>query len=566
MPNSIARTGSRLWLVGSLFFVLFRALPNLSYPIGRDQASFLVIGEGLLRGQRLYRDLWDNKPPGIFAIYASLEKPFGHVMWSLGVFDILWLLAISYCVFRFTAHYLGPSAAAIAVVVNGAWHCSFGYTNAVQPECFVMLLVFAGYFLVTAEGRWQPARDLLAGICLGGAFWLKYNALLFVPFLALFPYVDWRGFDLRPRQLRLLAPWRAWLARVAVLFAGFLMALAVVVGYFHLTGSWAAFKEVQLEVLPRYGMMAPKMIPRFWVIETGRALYWVGGWTWAATGAAFLLAEDGDLSRLLPILATTALGCAVTVSQLRFFPYTFETCFPLFAASWGYLGLKAYEGLKQSTPGSRRRWMTRLLVGGALTVIVVGPVRKEVTAIADRYRDLAWWRRDPRDFFVHYPAIRSTVENLDGQLPVIDSLRRLSRPGDGVFIWGTAPLIYYMTGLRPPTRFVSNIPLISAWGPPEWRDELVRDLKKRPPEFLVVAEDDKIPDIALNSLDSDQYLAQYPELSGFIFTNYSFTADYPHYLLYRRRRPPSKSANAGLKASATIGRRRRHEQPPRPQG
>jgi hypothetical protein len=531
---------SRRWLLAALLFVLFRAIPNISYPMGRDAATFVVMGEDLLRGLRLYRDLWDNKPPGIFAVYAVLVKPLGHVMWSLGLIDILWLLAISYCVFRFTKHYLEPAAGAIAVVVNAAWHCSFGYTDAVQPECFLMLLVFAGYFLVAAEGRWQPARDLLAGICLGGAFWLKYNALGFLPFLALFPYIDWRGFDLRPRRLRLLVPWRAWLARVAVLLAGLLMALVAVIGYFHFTGSWAAFREVQLEVLPRYGMMAPKLIPRFWVIETARALYWVGGWTWVATGAAFLLAEDGDLSRLLPILAPTALGYAVTVSQLRFFPYTFETCFPFFAAIWGYLGLKAYEGLKQSTPGSRRRWMTRLLVGGALTVIVVGPVRKEAVAIAWRYRDLIWWRRAPRDFFAHYPAIRWPNENLDGQLQVVGALDRLSSPKDGLFVWGTAPLIYFLTGLRPPTRFISNIPLIARWGPPEWRDELVRDLKKSPPEFLVVAQDDKIPDIVLNDLNSDEHLSHYPELAGLISASYNFMAEFPHYLVYRHKPPGSK--------------------------
>ena len=50
----------------SLGLVLLMAIPNLSYPIGRDQATYCVIGQGLLDGARVYRDLWDNKQPGIF--------------------------------------------------------------------------------------------------------------------------------------------------------------------------------------------------------------------------------------------------------------------------------------------------------------------------------------------------------------------------------------------------------------------------------------------------------------------------------------------------------------------
>ncbi len=112
------QTGSRRWLLAVLVLVAFIALPSIVYPIGRDQATYCVIGQGLLRGQQLYRDLWDNKPPGIFWIYALVVKVFGPVMWSVGLVDILWLLAISYFIFRFAEHYLGTAAAVIAVLVN----------------------------------------------------------------------------------------------------------------------------------------------------------------------------------------------------------------------------------------------------------------------------------------------------------------------------------------------------------------------------------------------------------------------------------------------------------------
>ena len=117
---------SQVWMAAALLAVLFLALPNLRYPIGRDQATYCVIAQGLLQGKQLYRDLWDNKPPGIFYIYALIVKIFGPVMWSIGLIDILWLLAISFCLFRFAERNPGGPTAFLAVVINAAMHIRAG--------------------------------------------------------------------------------------------------------------------------------------------------------------------------------------------------------------------------------------------------------------------------------------------------------------------------------------------------------------------------------------------------------------------------------------------------------
>src|SRR5690242_18924286 len=95
------RHHDRAWLLAGLAVVMVRALPSLRYPIGRDQATFCLIGQGLLRGQVPYRDLWDIKPPGIHCVYALIVKVFSQVMWSVGAVDIMWLVAISICAFYF---------------------------------------------------------------------------------------------------------------------------------------------------------------------------------------------------------------------------------------------------------------------------------------------------------------------------------------------------------------------------------------------------------------------------------------------------------------------------------
>src|SRR5437773_10929315 len=83
----VATRCSRRGLAVALAFVVLRALPNLTYPMGNDQATYGLIGDALLHGQKLYRDVWDMKPPGIFWTYAVMVKLFGTVMWSVGVVD-----------------------------------------------------------------------------------------------------------------------------------------------------------------------------------------------------------------------------------------------------------------------------------------------------------------------------------------------------------------------------------------------------------------------------------------------------------------------------------------------
>jgi len=515
--------------------VLLRALPNLSYPLGRDQATYAVVAQGLLNGLRLYRDLWDNKPPGIFAFYALLVKASGRVMWSVGLVDIMWLLILSYCIYRFTERYLGTAAAVIAILVNAAWHANLGYVDAVQPECFLMLAAFCAFFIASSHKSWPWGRHFAAGVLMGAAFWLKYDALAFFPLVALVPYVDWGGMEASPRHFRLVIPVRAWAQRVGPLMAGFLTAVVAVLAYFRWVGSWAALEEVQFEVLPRYAAIAVERIPHYWALPLGATLVRLGFWTLLAAGASVLVAERRGFSRFLPVLAATFMGFVATCSQLRFPPYAFETCFPFFAMIWGYLATNAYAGLRAAAhaPSLRSRTLARVASGALLALVLWYPLRGEAKTVATRYRDLAAWHRNPTEFYAHYPGAQFAIEHFAGKFQVIEELNKSLKPGERVFVWGTDPLIYFLTDRQPPTRFVSNLALISPWGPAAWRQELIRDLRKSRPAYIVMSQHDQVPEISFTPLDSEQYLSVYPELAGFLSASYRRARDFPDYVLYR---------------------------------
>lgn len=445
--------------MASLVFVLLRAIPNISYPIGRDQATYLVIGRGLLGGQHLYQDLWDNKPPGIFYLSAFIVKLFGPVMWCVGLVDILWLLGMSYCVFRFAERYLGVGAAAVAVVVNATWHIETGYWEAAQTETFLILFIFLAYLSVAREGRWLGLRHALAGVLCGAAFWLKYNAIVMAPLVVLLPYFDTRGLDEEPRRVSLVLPWREWVRRALAFGTGFAASVAAVLIAFRFFETWEALKEVQFEVLPRYSAMALERTPRYLLWALHQTEMVLGFWTEMAFVVALAVAwKKCELGRLAPVLLSATMGYLCVALQVRFHAYGFETAFPFFAMVWGYLAVKVFQEFRRLAERcSQRGWkLARVLVWVLFVNVAAWPLPGQVVNIAGRYSALGDWFRRPELFYASYPWA-NPISHFPDQMQVISYLRRNLVPGDNVFVWGSEPLIYFLTNRPCPTRFVTNL-------------------------------------------------------------------------------------------------------------
>jgi hypothetical protein len=507
----------KMWLGLGLFAVFIFALPCVSNPIGRDQATYAVIGRGLLHGQALYKDLWDNKPPGIFFIFAAVVRVFGSVMWSVGVVDILWLLAISVLIFDFARRHLDVAPAVVAVIVNAAWHTAAGYWNAAQPETFLTLFVLAAYLLIARTGGDSKSRLLCSGVLFASAFWVKYNAVAFLPLLLLVPFIDFEPLDAARRKLRLRIPFRRWVAAIGWFAAGGALVSAIILTYFALAHSWGEFLQEQFVILPRYSHLALTRTPHYFAWAGERIARWLGMWTVAAFFAAVILAWK---RRLLGAAAPTLVAAALAL-EIRYQPYYFETCYPFFALIWGYLFVEAFRGFKILAQTCRsRNWnAARILVWIAFADLIALCLPVSAVTLAVRYKALAAWTRDRGRFYENY-IWPGAAEHFRDALHVVDFLRRHPAPPDGIYVWGNEPLIYFLSGHRPPTRFVWNLELIAPWSLPEWRQELVASLHKSRPMYIIIARDDEVHDLSYTFEDSEQELASFPQLNSFLTDNY----------------------------------------------
>ena len=66
-----------LGVLGVAAWVGAAKLAELLLPFGTDQGLFSLIGRAILDGQLPYRDVWDNKPPGLYYLQVSAKLANG---------------------------------------------------------------------------------------------------------------------------------------------------------------------------------------------------------------------------------------------------------------------------------------------------------------------------------------------------------------------------------------------------------------------------------------------------------------------------------------------------------
>jgi hypothetical protein len=167
-----------IWLAVLVCLLVVR-LPSLVEPAGGDQGLYLYSGQRLLAGGTMYKDAWDQKPPGIATLYAVLWRIWPHesvvpgadLLAAAGVAALLVVLGRR----RYTEA-IGFGAAALFLLLGDpSLQRNSGLYVRGQCEPFMALAVTGALVLLAAPAR-RRWHGLAAGVCLAAAFWIKYNA------------------------------------------------------------------------------------------------------------------------------------------------------------------------------------------------------------------------------------------------------------------------------------------------------------------------------------------------------------------------------------------------------
>ena len=184
MTQAVEGRTSRSWAWAlALILLLALRLPSLAQPAGGDQFLYSYVAERVLDGGVPYRDAFEQKPPGIFAVYAVMWGLWAHES-VVAAADLVAAGLIALLLIRLGRNMFdgdaGYGAAALFLLLGNPGIQGLGGLNLrAQCETFIALAVTAA--IATAWTSWNRAgRLLLTGVLCGIAIWLKYNAVVYI--------------------------------------------------------------------------------------------------------------------------------------------------------------------------------------------------------------------------------------------------------------------------------------------------------------------------------------------------------------------------------------------------
>jgi hypothetical protein len=116
-------------------------------------------------------------------------------------------------------------------------------------------------------------------------------------------------------------------------------------------------------------------------------------------------------------------------------------------------------------------------------------------------------------------------------------IKKNTKKENSIFVWGFQPLLYFLSERQAPTRFFFNSPLVAPFNRKknEWREEVLADLKKNSPYYIIVSEEDEMVNTIMCgiNLDSRTILGEFPELLLLLKKQYVIEQTINNLLLYR---------------------------------
>ncbi len=476
-------------------------------PLDCDEAAYAYMGRRVVRGDVLYRDLTENKPPLGYWLYTLAVAIGGANELTIRVMAIPYVLLTIGLVWWIALKLGGPGAACLAAGVFAVADTDpYLFGNGSNMEHFLNLFSVASLALIVGAGegaRHRRGLILAAGACLAMATLVKQVAVTHGLVSAVFLMVPTQG------STRTIG---ARLGDIAAIGLGFAIPWIVAIGVLIVPGAGRSayddivrFAAAIVRDLPPPLNAPPKLVR--WVVGNadpggrlpwpfGKTTYlvWWGAGLWpfwlASLPATARLVGESDRRRVLLGAWTVSAWFQVFLPG-QFWPHYYLLPVPGAAIAIALWSIDLSRSL-------RTRPIRSVVLGFGLLAAIgwsgwiqlrdyLGTTPAEITT---RYKGGRQWvdlRAIGRDL-----AKRSKV---------------WSHPT--LFVWGWQSPLYLYSGLDSPSRHFFANELLKAHANDDhplvrpWIDEIMHDLQARPPA-LVMAGD--VPFPALKRFLSARYL------------------------------------------------------------
>ena len=458
---------------------------SIAEPLGIDQSLWASAVRGMSRGQLLYRDVWEQRPPGIYWIYLAGFNVFGWTPAAVAWLDILAAACTTMLLAAIGRSLAGPATGALAAAMYAALTMPawlFGHGGFLERsvcETFIAVAVALGaWSAVRVRASGSIAAALLLGLSAGAAVVLKPNAGLYFPALLL-----WIGLY-RPQPLRSSA-----VPLAAAIAASSVVPIAALAWLWQL----GLLHDARVAVVDfnRY-YVGEGFSPAVYALDFSKAV-WLRMktdplWLCGAIGAVVALA-DVARRRVLPPAAGLAVlwgGAAtlvIVVNGARLFNSYFLQALPPLALLGAWL-------LTESARESRPR---RAIAAAAAIVMAILLVQRGYAPRVLHWAAADWAvlrgsidRTTYLERFGGYANARGYSARANAELA--DYLRSRTAPEDRIFLFGiNGAGVYFASDRLTAHRFLRvNFFVATDFPDPAFRlDAVVAQLRERRPVYVI---------------------------------------------------------------------------------
>ena len=471
----------KYWVFVIILFIFLR-LPSLFEPYWYgDEGIYLTLGQAIRKGEILYRQIHDNKPPTLYYLAALSQTVFGFRL-------LLTLVMIPtvYFFYRLCLYFLPPKSARISLlffVILTSLPTLEG--NIANAEVFMLFpTVLAFYFFTQAK---KPLDYLCLGFLLGLAFTIKIPVFIEAGFLIL--WISLQKLSVRRHLSSLFPGFLIGLGFLIPTFIYFLYFLSVdtlkpflsstLLQNFSYLSSWATGNQSS-------SALSGGLIYRFLILLVLWSLiYFAYRRRYLSLKATFILIW----------LMATVFGSLLSG---RPYPHYLIQLLPPFCLLIGLFFTKINPKLSFT-----------LILGLLVVVVSIIKYKFYFYPTVSYYRQFYSFKGIPyfHNFFGSYVADVTQISNY---------IRQNSLTDDRIFVWGDHPYIYALSDRLPPGRYTVAYHIVDFNG----HQETLDSLKARLPKFIVYSSMPSRP---------------FPELDLFLSRYYSLDQSFDSALIFKKR-------------------------------
>lgn len=462
--SEAAERGINNKVIGLLLLVLVLTFivrtPFFHEPLERDEGGYASVAQAILRGDIVYKDVVDNKPPLLYSIYSLAFILFGQTAFALRLFTSLYSVGTTAAMFFLARYLFGSRAALFSALLYGIFSSGPGVNGTIaQGENFFALPLSLSMLFFLKAIRDDKRFMLLSGLMMGLAVLIKTTAmptmLLFLLLIAV--------------KINPLKKFKEFIGNVFFLLIGPAIMGTLILIYFIYYNALDDF--IYWNITYNRGntrsllFMLPRLTGRGVQVSSEHLLLWL----LSASALITLTFRKRDIVLLTLALwvVTSFLGIAMTGN---FWPHYFLQMLPPLSILSGYAIVSIY--------GKENFQWPRVILTGALTLIFICSVYRPVLADYKYYLFYS-----PED--ISKNRYRTSLFN-DAK-EVGEYIKARTTTDDYIFQWGWEPEIYFYSMRRSASKHLYFQTVIrEPGGPVSGITGLRDDLVAHRPRYIVI--------------------------------------------------------------------------------